>query len=76
MMVDVRFKEKFAEVVPLDVLKETPGLEEMYVIRKGMRLSIQPVTKEEFQIVRRIGRATGRTKPNKKTAKSKSRRKR
>ena len=55
-MVDVAFGEKFAEVVPLDMLKVTSGLEQMMVIRKGMRLSVQPVSKQEFAIVRRIGR--------------------
>jgi predicted RNA-binding protein with PUA-like domain len=55
MCVDVRFVAKFPELVPLDVLKETPGLEAMGVIRKGNRLSVQPVTAEEFEIVRALG---------------------
>ena len=56
-MVDVKFVEKFPEIIPLEALKETPGLEEMMVIRKGMRLSIQPVAKPEFEIVKKLGRA-------------------
>lgn len=59
-MVDIRFAEKFRQVVPLDTLKITSGLEEMGVIRKGNRLSIQPVTKSEFDIVVKLGRARGR----------------
>jgi predicted RNA-binding protein with PUA-like domain len=59
-MVDIKFVEKFPGVVPLDQLKETPGLEEMMVIRKGMRLSIQPVAKAEFEIVKKLGRATAK----------------
>lgn len=55
-MVDIAFVEKFPRIVPLDTLKETPGLEEMMVIRKGSRLSIQPVTKREFDIVVKLGR--------------------
>lgn len=55
-LVDVRFVERFPEVIPLAVLKETPGLESMEVNRKGSRLSVQPVTKEEYEIVRRLGR--------------------
>lgn len=55
-MVDIRFVERFPEIVPLSTLKETPGLEKMEVNRKGSRLSVQPVTKEEFEIVRRLGR--------------------
>ena len=55
-MVDLEFVEKFREIIPLDVLKETPGLEEMMVTKKGSRLSIQPVTSAEFAIVLRLGR--------------------
>lgn len=55
-MVDIRFVEKFPEVVPLETLKKTPGLENMMVTKKGMRLSIQPVTKAEYEIVRRLAR--------------------
>ncbi len=54
--VDIKFVEKFAEIVPLDTLKKTSGLEDMMVIRKGARLSIQPVTKHEFEIVVKLGR--------------------
>ena len=55
-MVDIRFVEKFPHIVPLETLKSTPGLEEMVVTKKGSRLSIQPVTKSEFDIVVKLGR--------------------
>lgn len=55
-MVDISFLERFPAIVPLTVLKETKGLEDMMVIKKGSRLSIQPVTKAEYDIVVRIGR--------------------
>ena len=55
-LVDIKFVERFPEIVPLDVLKETAGLEQMMVIRKGARLSVQPVTKGEFDIVSKLGR--------------------
>tara|TARA_A100001015_G_C15040298_1_gene739169 strand:+ start:3218 stop:3676 length:459 start_codon:yes stop_codon:yes gene_type:complete len=51
MMVDVKFVKKFNDIVSLDTIKTTPGLEQMLVIKKGMRLSIQPVTKSEYDIV-------------------------
>ena len=54
--VDIRFVEKFPNIVPLETLKSTRGLEDMMVIRKGARLSIQPVTKKEFDIVVKLGR--------------------
>lgn len=55
-LVDVRFVEKFPHIVPLETLKSTRGLEEMMVTKKGSRLSIQPVTKKEFDIVVKLGR--------------------
>ena len=55
-MVDVAFVEVFKDVVPLDTLKSTKGLEDMMVIRKGSRLSVQPVSKSEYEIVVRLGR--------------------
>jgi predicted RNA-binding protein with PUA-like domain len=60
-MVDIRFVEKFPDIVPLGVLKETPGLQAMVVTQKGSRLSVQPVTKKEFEIVTKLGRKGGWT---------------
>jgi predicted RNA-binding protein with PUA-like domain len=40
-------------VVPLATLKEATGLEEM-VVTKRSRLSVQPVRREEFEIVKRL----------------------
>ena len=56
-MVDVAFVERFADMVPLETLKSTRGLEKMMVIQKGSRLSIQPVTPEEYDIVVQLGRS-------------------
>ena len=56
-MVDVGFVERFPAVVPLGVLKATKGLESMMVTQKGSRLSVQPATKTEYDIVARLGRA-------------------
>ena len=54
--VDIGYVETFPAIVPLDTLKSSKGLENMMVTRKGSRLSVQPVTKAEFDIVCRIGR--------------------
>lgn len=54
--VDVGFVETFPRVVPLAELRETPGLEEMTILQKGSRLSVTPLTKQEFEIVRKLGR--------------------
>jgi predicted RNA-binding protein with PUA-like domain len=57
-MVDVGFVEEFAATVPLATLKATKGLDDMKVVQKGSRLSVQPVTKKEYDIVVRLGRKT------------------
>jgi predicted RNA-binding protein with PUA-like domain len=58
-MVDLGFVERFAETVPLATLKTTVGLEAMKVVQKGSRLSVQPVTKAEYDVVVRLGRRRG-----------------
>jgi predicted RNA-binding protein with PUA-like domain len=55
--VEIKFVKKFPRIVPLETLKTTKGLENMMVIRKGARLSIQPVTKSEYEIVVKLGSA-------------------
>ncbi|MDQ3281964.1 MAG: EVE domain-containing protein, partial [Acidobacteriota bacterium] len=55
-LVDIRFVAKFPHIVSLETLKTTAGLEEMVVTKKGSRLSVQPVTKREFDIVVKLGR--------------------
>jgi predicted RNA-binding protein with PUA-like domain len=53
-MVDVKLRFKLSNILPLPVLKETPGLEKMVVTQKGSRLSIQPVTAAEWKIVTKL----------------------
>lgn len=55
-MVDVQFVEKFAHPIPLASLRGVRGLERMELLKKGSRLSVMPVTEEEFMIVCRLGR--------------------
>jgi predicted RNA-binding protein with PUA-like domain len=57
--VTVGFVEVFSTLVSLHQLRETAGLEDMLVLKKGQRLSIQPVTAEEFALVRRLGGTRG-----------------
>ena len=59
-MVDIGFVERFPGIVSLDTLKSTPGLEKMMVIQKGSRLSVQPVTPEEYEIVVTLGHSPTR----------------
>ena len=50
-MVDVKFKKKFDTIISLADIKKDKNLESMLVVKKGMRLSIQPVTDKEFKYI-------------------------
>ncbi|MDA1128187.1 MAG: EVE domain-containing protein [Chloroflexi bacterium] len=54
-MVDIKGERALGRPVTLDEIKLNPKLKDMLLIRKGMRLSIQPVTKEEFDEVIAMG---------------------
>ncbi len=56
VMVDVQLVEKFNGIISLQQLKVTIGLEDMMVCRRGARLSIQPVTAEQWKIVMNISK--------------------
>jgi predicted RNA-binding protein with PUA-like domain len=47
--VDLKFKEKFKEPVTLSELKLDPYFEDMLVVKRGMRLSVQPVAEKHFK---------------------------
>ena len=49
--VDVEFVEKFNQLVPLNALKANKKLNGMLVLKRGMRLSVQPVEKIHFEEV-------------------------
>ncbi|MCK6620921.1 MAG: EVE domain-containing protein [Calditrichaceae bacterium] len=49
--VDIQYYREFSAPVSLPQLKEIPGLENMVLLRKGSRLSVQPVTEREWRIV-------------------------
>jgi len=51
MMVDISYVKKFSEVLSLGDLKNYPKLSKMLLLKKGTRLSIQPVTKVEFDFI-------------------------
>jgi predicted RNA-binding protein with PUA-like domain len=55
MMVDLRAVEALAKPLTLAELRGAPGLEKMTLLQKGSRLSVQPVTAGEWEIVHRMG---------------------
>ncbi|HYQ48130.1 MAG TPA: EVE domain-containing protein [Thermodesulfovibrionales bacterium] len=54
-MVDVTWEKVFRHTVTLKDLRAHPKLRGMKVLQRGQRLSVMPVTKEEFDIVAAIG---------------------
>ncbi|MEY4548476.1 MAG: hypothetical protein RL685_4671 [Pseudomonadota bacterium] len=59
-LVDVEFVEELTQFVPLEVLKADESLDGMLVVKRGMRLSVQPVEREHFARVLKLGK--GKTK--------------
>lgn len=57
-VVDVRAVDKFPEVITLECLRGTAGLEGMVLLRKGSRLSVQPVSEKEWQVITRLARTS------------------
>jgi len=57
-MVDIELVGRFQKYVPLETLKNTPGLEDMMVTRRGARLSVQPVSYSEFKTINKLGGKT------------------
>ena len=53
---DIEFVEKFPRVVTLEEMREVAALREMMILRRGNRLSVTPLTKGEFETLRKLGR--------------------
>jgi predicted RNA-binding protein with PUA-like domain len=54
-MVDIQPVMPLDETVSLDSVRNEPSLSEMPLIRRGQRLSIQPVKENEFEIICAMG---------------------
>lgn len=86
-MVDVRLFQIFSAPVPLGELRTVKELARMEVLRKGSRLSVQPVRPREFEVIVQLARQAAKSaqrakpavqnasatsrKPRKKTARAK-----
>ena len=55
-VVDIEFVSKFDRLVSLQEMKENAKLAEMKLVQKGCRLSVMPVSKEEFEEVLLMGK--------------------
>jgi len=59
MMVEIKFVEILKRPLTLQELKQAKGLETMQLLRKGQRLSVQPVTPDEWKTIVKLAK-TGR----------------
>lgn len=50
-VVDLEYVKKFKRLLPLEELKKVKGLAKMPLLQRGQRLSVQPVSPEEWEIV-------------------------
>lgn len=55
-MVDIKLVELFPKPLDLAYLRQQPGLNEMVLLQKGSRLSVQPVTLQQFALIMRLAR--------------------
>lgn len=51
--VDFQFVKKLPALIPLDHLKNNPDLSELALVKRGSRLSVMPVTPEQWESVLR-----------------------
>jgi len=54
-MVDIQLETIFKRPLPLPELREIKSLKNMELLRKGSRLSVQPVRKSEFDRIVKLG---------------------
>ncbi len=58
--VRVEFKEKFKRLVTLSELRNDKALKKMLLLRPGQRLSIMPVSKQEFEHIAKLAKQAPR----------------
>jgi predicted RNA-binding protein with PUA-like domain len=55
-MVDVKFAKKFSSPVSINEIKTNPKLQKIHLIQRGNRLSVMPLTKDEFDVIVKMGK--------------------
>lgn len=53
--VQVEFAKKFKNFISLDQLRAEKKLADLMVLKRGQRLSIQPVSAEDFALIKKMG---------------------
>lgn len=49
--VEIKFQKKFSQTITLEELKTDKSLKDLLVIKRGQRLSIQPVSEKDFNYI-------------------------
>ncbi len=55
-MVDIKYVRTFPKPLALDDLRRDPHLKSMVLLKKGSRLSVQPVTSDEWKHILRLAK--------------------
>ena len=63
LMVDLEATALFANPVTLKSMRQDPRLAQMLLLKPGQRLSIQPITEEEWQLICGLGQPQALKKP-------------
>ena len=63
-MVDIRLTRRFKAPLSLQRLRQEPQLKHMELLRKGSRLSVQPVRMKEWEAILRLARQEEEPAPN------------
>ena len=58
-VVDIRHRETFRTSLSLDRLRREPKLKGMVLLRRGSRLSVQPVTESEWAVIVKLAGSAG-----------------
>ncbi len=56
-MVDVKYRNKFKQIITLEALKQNKKLDGMTLLKRGNRLSIMPVSASEWKSIRAMSGA-------------------
>lgn len=54
LMVDIKFRKKFPQVISLQELRQNQKLKDLLILRKGNRLSITPVGKAHWDAIMKL----------------------
>jgi predicted RNA-binding protein with PUA-like domain len=53
-MVDVKLERELKQLIPLEAIKAQPALKHMRLVQRGNRLSVMPVTAQEWKAILKL----------------------